>query len=142
MRKYLTIYEEAVYDFASDPSEFPYTVYEENFIFCFISALVLKGGGCDEHFLTFLFLANMRKLCVFLTMFFQEGKPSRRMCVLYLYFCLLITFCSSTYTHKPNLFLIHHLVFPPPPLLTSAYFHTVYYVSYVCLHSEKLRIKV
>jgi hypothetical protein len=38
----------------------------------------------------------MRKLCVFLTMFFQGGKPSRRMCVLHLFFCLLITFCSST----------------------------------------------
>ncbi len=96
MRKYLTIYEEAVYDFASDPSEFPYTVYEENFIFCFISALVLKGGGCDEHFLTFLFLANMKILCVILTTLFQEEKLTRRICVLYVYICLLITFCSST----------------------------------------------
>jgi hypothetical protein len=38
MRKFFTIYEEAVtlvtYDFAPDPSEFPY-IYEENFIFFF-----------------------------------------------------------------------------------------------------------
>jgi hypothetical protein len=33
-----------IYDFAPDPSEFPNTVYEENFIFYFIS-----GGDEQQH---------------------------------------------------------------------------------------------
>jgi hypothetical protein len=88
----------------------------KNFIY-FISARVLKEGACDEHFLTFLILGNMKILCVFLTMLFQEEKPSGRMCVLYVYFCLLNTFCSSTYcthTNQTCFFLVHNLVFSRP----------------------------